>query len=542
MGHKLSKADKIKIIKERDKELKVLRTYLAIKVFLKDYIYGDKTISPEKGLDIYLVNTNSIPIFIGILKENFKKIKTEKELEEAEKNLKVKLLNYEYERTIKIYDSYQQCLDIIKDKKNNEFIVVNENFIKYFLFERNNYLDKKVKLIDIDKGNHVIKIKFPASEKELFLEEIKEQKGYFKFSEEKNKTEFENTTKIIPNNISQISDNNNGNTNYYGLNLPSEIQKKEEQKIKEEIINSKLESIIYCLLNIKSFNEKFINYSSIITKDKIISRLFLNLILQKQNKINIFNCSDLIETLKSYYKYDPNIGVEHIYKILHEELKQNPNENSIRISQDSNNPNPNIEIQNVSNKYIKDGTSIILDLFYLQNITTFICYQCHKVLSYESFINNHIIFNLKEIYKIKNSPYELKITDCFDYLIRNEKQNGMKCPNCLNITHSFFKICSVNDILTVILDRGEDFQNHDIFFRLNFKPQNLTKYFFNESIMQMFELIGFCSFYKDKNRCIPFYLNYEDNKWYCLNNTEIELVSSKKDIGSPFLLFLKKLK
>ena len=531
MGHKLSKADKIKIIKERDKELKVLRTYKAIKVFLKDYIYGDKTISPEKGLDIYLVNTNSIPIFIGILKENFKKIKTEKELEEAEKNLKVKLLNYEYERTIKIYDSYQSCFDIIKDKKNNEFIVVNENFIKYFLFERNNYLDKKVKLIDIDKGNHVIKIKFPASEKELFLEEIKEQKGYFKFSEKNN----ENTTKIIQNNI-------NKSTNYYDLNRPSEIQKKEEQKIKEEIINSKLESIIYCLLNIKSFNKKFIDNSSIITEDKIFSKLFLNLIMKKQKKINIFNCSDLIEKIKSYNYKEQNIGIEHIYKTLHEELKQNPNKNSIIISQDSNNPNPNIEIQNVSNKYIKDGTSIILDLFYLQNITTFICYQCHKVLSYESFINNHIIFNLKEIYKIKNSPDELKITDCFDYLIRNEKQNGKKCPNCLNITHSFFKIYSVNDILTVILDRGEDFQNHDIFFRLNIKPQNLTKYFFNESIMQMFELVGFCSFYKDKNRCIPFYLNYEDNKWYCLKKSKIELAQSEKDIGSPFLLFLKKLK
>ena len=127
---------------------------------------------------VYLIETKSIPIFINKLKETFKTVKTEEELKEAEKNLEEKLKDYELEKNVEIYDSYQ---DIIHNKLENEYIIVRENFLSNLEIEDGK--DKKVQIIEIDKTNHSMKIKFLASEKIIILEEIKEQRGYFQFSE-----------------------------------------------------------------------------------------------------------------------------------------------------------------------------------------------------------------------------------------------------------------------------------------------------------------------------------------------------------------------
>ena len=564
---KEEKIKKIKIIKERDHETKTLELYLSIKNFLVDYIYGNK-ILPEKGLDIYIVKTYSIPEFIRILKEQFKEIKDEEELKNAEINLKKELIKYQFEQTLEIYDSYSQYLDIMKNEVNNEFIIVNENFVKNF--GNNENLGKKVSLIQIDKIKHIIKIKFPASDMEIYLEEINEQKGYFKFLKEIEEPKSENSTIIIKNRIDSNSSSqiyksifpfqsyisgNNDNSNidksskssiyYEGINK-SEIEKNNQQRIKEELNDSIIESIIYCLLNIKSFNEQFMNNGNNIQQDKIISKLFYNLIIQKFNKNYIFNCSDLIREIKLKYKSEPNFGVDNIYNILHNELKYNSNQKSAFILQSSLNIEPKIEIQNACNIFIKNGISIMLDIFYFQNIITFICNNCNEKLLYKSYINNHIIFPLISVYNYKNSPEKLHLSDCFDFLTQNKMQNGISCKNCLNknnLTYSFYRIVSINNILTIILDRGKDFQDHDIFFNLDINAkQDLTKYFFNGNIKQYFELIGFCSFYKDKNRCIPFFKNYEDNGWYYLDNSEINSAIKASDVGSPFLLFYQKMK
>ena len=91
----------------------------------------------------------------------------------------------------------------MKDKVNNEFIIVNENFVNNFGNKEN--LDKKVSLIQLDKNKNIIKIKLPATEREIYLEEISEQKGYFKFIEGIEEPKSENSTKIIENRIDSNS-------------------------------------------------------------------------------------------------------------------------------------------------------------------------------------------------------------------------------------------------------------------------------------------------------------------------------------------------
>ena len=543
MGIEPSEDERKKRIKEeehRREKVKAFQSYLIIKNFLVEYLYGNKTISSKDNLKVYLIKTSSIPKFIQIIKEVFKTVNSEKDLIEAENILKKRLNAYQIEKKVEIYDSYQSCLGIIKKNSENEFIIVREDFINNFEIEDGE--DKKVQIVEIDKNNHSMKVKFLASQQILNLEEINGQRGYFQFSEIKEKTlvkQSEEESKVSGTIISTSSYND---ADLWKLNLPSEIMNKDYKLKKDELYKSMIESIIYCLLNIKSFNDKFMNTNNM-TKDKAFSMKFYKLISQKQNKNALINCSDLIDSMKSLFIDEPVIPLGNIYKMLHEELKQiDQNQNYMIITQDINKLDYQKELMNVSNEFKRKGTSIISDLFYFPDITTIKCKNCGRIFKYESITNNNITFPLKEVSNFKNFPGSLNINDCFDYLTSYKKVN-MICPNCNrnNSSYSYYGISSTKEILTIILDRGKNFEN-DIIFNIHFNV-NLSKYFYEQNTQQNYELIGFCSFDKDKNKCIPFYKYHVDNLWYYLDNSVISCYTKDKNInfGSPFLLFYKKI-
>jgi len=579
---------RIEIIREeeyRREKKRAFRSYLNIKNFLVEYLYGNKTISSGDKFMVYLIKTNSIPKFINILKETFKTVKTKEELEEAEKNLEEKLKDYELEKNVKIYDSYQSYLDIIQNKLENEFIIVREDFLNNLEIEDDK--NKKVQIIEIDKNNHSMKIKFLASEKIIILEEIKEQRGYFQFSEVEegtlvNQKESEVSIKYNNNNINNNINNYNNNgyyngyynkngyfdnknknynseenkvktnistvsnssVDYYELNKESVIINKDYNLKKDQLYESMIESIIYCLLNIKSLNDKFEdikNNNKNIIKDKSFSLKFSNLISQKQYKNTLIACSNLIDSIKDLFINEPVIPIGNIYNLLHQELKQiDPNQNYMIITQDINKLDYKKELMNVSNKFKRNGISIISDLFYFPDITTITCQNCGRIFEYKSITNNNIVFPLKDVCNFKNLHQQLNINDCFDYLIRNKNIDKI-CPNCNrnNSSFSYYRISSTKEILTIILDRGKNFEN-DIFFNVHFNV-NLAKYFLEQNSPQNYELIGFCSFYKNNNKCVPFYKYHGDNLWYYLDNSTINIVTQNLYWGSPFLLFYKKI-
>ena len=576
MGNTDEKIEKIKEEEYRREKKRVFRAYLNIKNFLVEYLYGDKTISSGDKFMVYLIKTNSIPIYIKILKEAFKTVKTEEELEKAEKNLEDKLKDYQLEKNVEIYDSYRSYLDIIQNKLENEFIIVREDFLNNLEIEDGK--DKKVQIIEIDKNNHSMKIKFLVSEKIIILEEIKEQRGYFQFSEIEEETlvnpkesevsikynnnnnnynnngyynkngYFDNKNKNynseenkVKTNISTVS---NSSVDYYELNKESVIINKDYNLKKDQLYESMIESIIYCLLNIKSLNDKFEdikNNNKNIIKDKSFSLKFSNLISQKQYKNTLIACSNLIDSIKDLFINEPVIPIGNIYNLLHQELKQiDPNQNYMIITQDINKLDYKKELMNVSNKFKRNGISIISDLFYFPDITTITCQNCGRIFEYKSITNNNIVFPLKDVCNFKNLHQQLNINDCFDYLIRNKNIDKI-CPNCNrnNSSFSYYRISSTKEILTIILDRGKNFEN-DIFFNVHFNV-NLAKYFLEQNSPQNYELIGFCSFYKNNNKCVPFYKYHGDNLWYYLDNSTINIVTQNLYWGSPFLLFYKKI-
>jgi hypothetical protein len=281
-----------------------------------------------------------------------------------------------------------------------------------------------------------------------------------------------------------ISTSSYNDADLWKLNLPSEIMNKDYKLKKDELYKSMIESIIYCLLNIKSLNDKFEdikNNNKNIIKDKSFSLKFSNLISQKQYKNTLIACSNLIDSIKDLFINEPVIPIGNIYNLLHQELKQiDPNQNYMIITQDINKLDYKKELMNVSNKFKRNGISIISDLFYFPDITTITCQNCGRIFEYKSITNNNIVFPLKDVCNFKNLHQQLNINDCFDYLIRNKNIDKI-CPNCNrnNSSFSYYRISSTKEILTIILDRGKNFEN-DIFFNVHFNV-NLAKYFLEQN-------------------------------------------------------------
>ena len=486
------KQKKIEIIIKEEHIRKIFNAYSTIKNFLIKYIYGNENISKNNnGINVYLVSTKSIPNLINILKQQFKQeIKDESELMKIEEKLRTEFQDYKIEKNIVIYESYQDCLELIDKEESNEFIIAEENFFTNLEINSSNYRGREVKIVKINKAEKKLTIQFPSSEKILKAKE--KQKGYFQFCD---------LDSVVENKICRI------------------------------------QSIVYCLLNIKSLNDYLINNK--INKENKISLFFQNILLSKRNKNNNFDFSDLIETIFEYNIDNSNNIIEIIYNQLHLELKDKKEEIFTRIiEEDKNNPDPIIKVLNSCNEFEKKGKSIISDNFYFQDITTYKCPTCNKILLYESTLKNSFLFPLNEIMNFTKNSSELNIFDCFDYLTRTKKSN-IKCANCDNQAYTYYKIDSTKDILTIVLDRGTDFTN-EIKFNLDYNI-DISKYFFNPDNKQSYELIGFCSFYKDEKICFSFFKNYENNQWYQYNGSDIKICPNLENVGAPFLLLYKKM-
>ena len=485
------------IIQEENKKA-AFQGYLSIKDFFVDYIYGDKTVNNEQGIDRYLISIKSIPYFSKLIAEmSAEKIDNLEQLKNEEKKLKNKLLDYKIENNIKIYNNYEESEKISKDPKlkaDNEFIIVDEIFIKNFGLQDQESLNKFITIKKIVKERKLLTILFPDSKKEILAIEIENKQGYFKFMD---------VTIIIPNEIDVV---------------------KELAQFNNELLNL-IESIFNCLFNIQSFKDLLLKQKQItMTKGKSLLEIILKII--KEKHYNEYKY--LIESYNST-KY-LNI-IDKIYDLFHQEFKIIQNDsygiNDINLIERINNSGNRLPIINNDNK------SVISEIFYFINIITFDCDYCYKQ-SQNEFKNNYIKFNLEEINKYYNSKNELNIIDCFNYLTRNQNEN-ITCECMCNSTYSFYRIKSVQKILTIILDRGIDF-NDGIKFKVDFDI-NLTKYFVNSSNQSSFELIGLCTYNKNQKKYNSYYKNYVDNLLYYFDGTNNKKISEYDNSTSPLILF-----
>ena len=155
--------------------------------------------------DVYLVSTKTIPNFISIIKKYYGN----------EKKLKKKFADYEFEKNIKVYSSYKECINVINNKVENEFIIVDSEFILKMDI-RNSYPVN----LEYDGGN--IEIIFPVCQFLLNMRQKDNELGIYEFFMDKD--EFNPTTIVkMQNNenkkktfqsCSHLNNNNNFNNDF----------------------------------------------------------------------------------------------------------------------------------------------------------------------------------------------------------------------------------------------------------------------------------------------------------------------------------------
>jgi hypothetical protein len=198
---------------KEDKAIDYFQVYLS----MKDMINWIK--KTKKGTsDAFLISKQSIPNFSNIIFNSniLNKIYWKNELLEMhEHELKKNLSEYTLDKNIIFLSSYQECLKYRaeKDGKENEFIIVDEKFIKPMGLDFEDLAHKKVEIIiDNISGNY--QIKFPNNVKKINFQEKK--RGIYKFcSKSDNNTSIPvndiNTLTVLPSNIINIPRNESDN-------------------------------------------------------------------------------------------------------------------------------------------------------------------------------------------------------------------------------------------------------------------------------------------------------------------------------------------
>ena len=137
----------------------------------------------EISFDAYLINTNSIPNFIKIIKrlKILEYLNTNNtEINGLESKLNKDLKYYERDENIELIYTFDKCKNMIE--KNNEFIIVDELFCRVMKIDKYYEENKKVNIYkDTKKGRYEIKF-YPDK-----IIDYREQhdSGFYKFCMQK---------------------------------------------------------------------------------------------------------------------------------------------------------------------------------------------------------------------------------------------------------------------------------------------------------------------------------------------------------------------
>ena len=226
--------------------------------------------------DIFLISTKSIPIFINnieksLILENLKK-NNFKSNENSEKILNDLFQKYTLEKNIVFYKDYQICKQLIGKNEENQFIIVDESFLtnmKFNFKELNKFRYYKVILnISTDKNNNnkTMKIKFPISNKTLYIQEKKF--GFFKFIDNFNDNNNENEIKKSFEEIEINTIVSNNNVAIQNENIKRSVSNNDNNRYNKLINESKKKLYLDCNQSEgggekkEESNNNFMNYNN----------------------------------------------------------------------------------------------------------------------------------------------------------------------------------------------------------------------------------------------------------------------------------------
>ena len=485
---------------------------------------------------MYLISANTIPKFKSLIKKYRKTLETMKENEKIEESLQKELANYETGNDIKLYNSFKNCEELKKNDRENEFIIANEEIIKFFEIEK--YIGENLKIINEENNKY---IQFPSSLKKIGFGPKDKECLSFKFEEKK-------ITQIIDN-VRPISENSGSSMRIDYTT--SAVKYIENNKNINKSINDTLDlfPLLYCLSNINILITYFVEHKEdFIYSNKKLSKVFSEIIckLRENNNIKDFKNFEIIQNLigKDKKQYECSKLIKFLYAQIHNELNEkNSCVNNGDISSYGN--DLATELYKIRYLFENNNKSIISDKFYFEFVNIEQCKNCQEII-YKCSKKNVLSFELQKVLDFKSKKIEyfenINIYDCFDYLTND---NNMKCKKCNNDCLNLSYINSLPGILTIILDGNNNFEN-GIEFGLQFII-DLKHYLYKWGIMEEknteFELIGMLTHFSKENGSdrSAIYKSAFNNNWYFYKNptSNIEIINDISEAykGLPYLLF-----
>ena len=563
---------------------------LKIKNFIKSYLIIRKIIDSifnyDNPLKVYLISTKSIPKYMTILNNKInnidsicekKVIEENNEINENSSNYKSQfnifneLGKYEPENDFKIYD-YQSCKEIKEQNNNeiNEFIIVNEEFLKIMNMKIPENEDKTVEL-KFNKNISKIQMTFPISHETIFIEQKSNNDNNYIFKLSIPIDQFNPNATLISKSINNNNDSNNNNYNnnknnkylvnpIYCSSILYNLQIFENKK-KDDIIKntSDLIPLLYCIININLLRKYFLsNKDKILSiSNKSISKEIYDIIDKMKDDekylLNIFNFDNIRDILgKQKEIYDSSNLVNVLFWTIHNELNMH-NIKTIVNNVESDHTNLLIELNNLWNNFGIKNKSIMTDTFLFEEINLKQCHNC-KIVICDCRLSHNFVFKLDDVInfksKVNNKGLEnVDLNDCFKFLTYDKPNNNFNCTKCNSISNclSCKRINSPPEILTIILDRNNNYENSNEFnIDFNFDINNYLYKWENEQAKNTkYELIGMLSYLeKEKSKHNAIFKSVKDDNWYFYNNFNLTIINNiySEDKGYPYLLFYQKSK
>lgn len=332
--------------------------------------------------------------------------------------------------------------------------------------------------------------------------------------------------------------------------------KKEEEEIKQKpigLININFDcyvnSIIQLLFHITKFREYFINevFSQI---EQPIS-YELSKIFKKINNGNKGKSFHILNFKNMMGKYDDifldSNGADavdllrYIFSIISTEcIKDNNNINIEEEILDESNENLVYkEIQKISNQ------SIINNIFYFYNKTTYLCKNNHVTYSFD--YSCLLEFDVLDIYKKLKKKYgkainKISLNDCFIFNKITLNNNELFCSKCQknSICNSVINLYSTRDYLILIIN------NNFLNIKLIYDEYINIDEFVEKNNKEYFRLIGAVMHYGNSNfngHFISYCRYYINDKFYKINDlkvTETNFENILKD-STPYILCYEKI-
>ena len=371
-----------------------------------------------------------------------------------------------------------------------------------------------------------------------------------------NNNDNDNNQNIPPKNNQnnqQIPSNQEGNLLNNQRIISSEDQysfskytKPAKTRLKDLSDTSYLNSVLYCLGNIRNIVSYFLNPDNFKKIDNniktmslcfVFERLIYHLYEKDNKEENIYSpesfwkvLSKLNITYKTLQRRNPIDLINYLLSVLHNELNK---ENKDAILINENNGDKKEVIKNGVKNFKNKENSIISNNLNWFELKEYICQKCKK--NFFEFLT-FTTFNL-DLESTQNliKANKINIYDCLKNYNKAKKINFF-CKNC-NANENVVcnsKIFLTSHSLIFLLNREIDFRENNKLLKIKFNIDekiDLNNFIENDHSPKKYRLIGIISIYLKEKRYVNFCQSPIDKKWYFYNNEKkVEDVNLEEEL------------